>query len=561
MLEEELLNVLDAANGYLGFFGFKYGVSWGDGVTVEKSGKKQVVLDYSILKDKNPPFAGSDIDTLMGSAIHECGHLKWSYPPRVLDDYIADKLGKSHSPKEPPTFDAGVQRDTYTELCTIAHVVEDFYAENRITKKYPALGDYLREARLYYSRGISRQVVHDLVLDPPPWSSVLAMWGAHILSGEPIPKGASDGARKYLDEIMKLSNRLTRPASHKTRLDVMYQIWQALRDLRTGFVEEDLWGIIFHIRKEMLPRDVQVRIFELQKRRNEDIIEAVRKLKGGGAGEKLIIETAKPNAALKQKLYEETLETASKVRQLFEADKRLRIRHRRALWEGAIDRRRLYKVGAGDYRVFEKKDLIKPPSIAVVILVDASGSMGFPAIIDHDGQFKHTRRIKVARQRSKTEGQIFDALRTAMALRTALSKIENIDLMVTAYGGTSLGTSLYRIYDRKTGDFLAGVKTDGGTPSGIAIAALALEMDNYVKGKEKLIIHVTDGAPSSYDDVTKAVEHCQNNKIDVMTLTLCRFDSEVIKAYKGLVEFINDISDLPRAVALLLFKKRIGIYR
>ncbi len=38
----------------------------------------------------------------------------------------------------------------------------------------------------------------------------------------------------------------------------------------------------------MLPKDVQVRIFELQKRRNEDIIEAVKKLKGGGAGEKLI---------------------------------------------------------------------------------------------------------------------------------------------------------------------------------------------------------------------------------------------------------------------------------
>lgn len=565
-LVQELLNVFDFAMGYMGFFGLEYSVSWwGYGKPAgEAFSKKQVVLDYAPLKDKTPPFDGKDIDTVMGKAIQESGHLKWGYPPSKLEDYVADKLGKPHSSTQRPTFE-GYEIDKYTELKVISDIVEDFYIENKISKKHPTLGAYLRESRpLIVNPEVDPQLLYNLTLDRPPWSNIVAMWELIILASKAIPDNASATSKKYLNELLNLTARLTKPAAQKTRLDITYKIWEVLDSLHNpdymGMFQDDSHGHRHqHDDMDHLPEELKDKVDELVKIRLEDMGK-IKKTMGAPAGKRLSIELARPNPSFTQKLYLQTLETATKVRQVFEADKRLRARHRRALLEGAVDRRRVYKAGAMDYKFFEKIDLIKPPSLAVGVLVDISGSMLYPAIIDEE-QYKYIKQIKLARQRSMNEAQVEDALRTAMAFRTGLSKIENIEFMITAYSGTVNGTTLYRIFDKKTGDyFRPGVDTGGPTPSGTAISAMASEMDNYTKGKEKLIIHITDGAPASYEEVTKAVDFCKDKGIDVLTLTLSTFDKEVIRAYRGLVEFISDEIDLPKAMALLLFKKRMRTY-
>ena len=114
---------------------------------------------------------------------------------------------------------------------------------------------------------------------------------------------------------------------------------------------------------------------------------------------------------------------------------------------------------------------------------------------------------------------------------------------------------VFRVYDRATGGLRLNVQGGGGTPSGHAIASIATQMGNYVKGKDKLIIHITDGSPNSHPTVAKAVERCQRDGIEVMTLSTWFPSKEMIDSYKGMVEHIHTMSDLETAIPNLLQKR------
>lgn len=91
-LPEELANILGSARGYIGFFGSDFGIGWGQRNITDME-KNRVELDYSSLADKQAPFDGKDVDIVIGTAIHECGHIKWSYPGKKVKEYYAKKNG------------------------------------------------------------------------------------------------------------------------------------------------------------------------------------------------------------------------------------------------------------------------------------------------------------------------------------------------------------------------------------------------------------------------------------------------------------------------------------
>lgn len=588
-LENELLNILAAASGYTKIFDLDCSVAWAD-EDLFVSSKKEILLDFAPLMNKKPPFDGKDIDLVMGIAIHECGHFKWSYSPETLDNYFQNRINiiKTNDSRKDIV-------DKLLQLKSIAHVLEDGYINSVISINFPALGAYIKEAMQY----LAEKIVHYAFLttpdlDNPSWDSVMRLWWSTFVANKTITLEESSILFIYLNKLNVFTKKMLISASLNNRLDVTFQIWQILNDFDYFKPMRSLNQVpfIFDEQKGLLPKELKNKFLNNPRKRlkpllkkyllegekrnkkvpgkgilmrsTKDTNEAIRKLLGAGSGERLTVTLAEQDNKLAQKLRSQTMETATLVRRIFEAEKRVRTRHRRALSEGSIDKRRLYKAGAEDYKIFEKKDVVKPTRLAVSLLIDSSESMGFPDIVT-----QNTKSQISSLRKNKGEGQIMDALRSAMALKVALGKIENINLMAIAYHGTYYGTELRRVFDRKNHFFRAGIKTGGGTPSGVALLATALEMVKSVKAEEKLIIHITDGAPNtyacvakdSYDDVTKAVELCRSNHIDVLTLTLSRFDDEVIDAYNGFVEFINDFTELPKAISLMLFKRRVKNYK
>lgn len=618
-LDEELANVLDGARGYVGFFGSDFTVDWGESSTADLS-KKRVELDFSDLKGKTPPFDGKDVDIVMGTALHECGHIKWSYPPENVKEYYAKKKGyrvfsgRRRRYGSYPQYLSPEEEQEAKELQTIANIIEDFYVENKISEKYPTLGAYLREARKLASKSeLPHNLLYDLTTDKPSFDSLVAMWGAIALIDKTIPDNASNLSKRLLNKLINETIKSAKATPQK-RLQTSYRIWDTLKALdraskreqerqdkqtqaqagegeenepekeETGETPEereteekpkseeketdtdtesktegedklpeeetedldepyqshdelrDCYSINLN-NKESMPQDLKDTVDAYLERKPEDITQQVNQMLGGAGGREIVMELAGSDPSIVNKHFRETRKIAQKISKLFMYDKRLRTRYRRGLQEGAVDTRRLYRAGAMDYKLFERKEVLTAPSLAVGILVDASGSMGFN--YDYTG------------------ARLEPALKMAMALKTALSIIEGVDLMVMAYNSaddfaSSRNTTLYRISDRRTGEFRPNVKADGGTPSGYALSGMVSQIGKYLIGKDKLIIHITDGCPNNYEDVSEAVDYCKKHKIDVMTLTLFRFDKEVTEAYRGLAEHLDSIDKLPDAVASLL---------
>jgi hypothetical protein len=238
---------------------------------------------------------------------------------------------------------------------------------------------------------------------------------------------------------------------------------------------------------------------------------------------------ASPDAS--RQMERKTQPAAADMAQKLVFDKKMRTRNSRSLPEGKVDARRLYKAGTGNYEVFKQRDILQQASLGVSILVDASGSM-------HQGW---------------THEKPFDmAMESACALKQALTMTQGIDLMVLAYSGEGSYTQIKRIYDAELGEFRLGVNMSGGSPAGEALCGTLLEMSKKLKGKERLIIHITDGEPDDVDKVAKAVDYCLKNKTEVICIVIGGVSSETHLAYKGMVESIQSVRELPDKMISLL---------
>ncbi len=285
--------------------------------------------------------------------------------------------------------------------------------------------------------------------------------------------------------------------------------------------------------KTSLPESKVAAIQEYRETRPEDLSSQVSQIVGGAGTAKVTMKLAPANKSMDNSLKIETRQQAAEVRQLFKQDKKLRTRAARGLAEGNLDIRHLAKAGANDYRVFQRDEVLNVPSLALGILLDASGSM---------------------------KGQEMDTVvRIASAFKNGLDGIDGIDLMICSYSTGYMmggGTTILRMYDRKMKEFRPNAYIGGGTPSGAAIAGMVSQIGTKLVGKDKMLIHVTDGAPNSYTEVKAAVEYCKKNRIQVITLNVGgEICDEMKVAYSGLVESVDVIEELPDAIERLLAKR------
>lgn len=229
----------------------------------------------------------------------------------------------------------------------------------------------------------------------------------------------------------------------------------------------------------------------------EDITDEITSV-GGGPGRQIIWEKAPYDAALESVLRKEAYVNATGITQILSRFKRLRTRVEHGQQQGyKLDRRRVGRIMYGNTHVWQDKTIIDRLDMCLVIMLDASGSI-------QEEQWELIRK-------------------TAASFVQALAYRDDVELMVVSYTTSSIYTrtatdydyqsftAIERIYDRRLGKIHGVRRYDGGTPSAIGFAAIRESIFKRlnVRKRDKIIIHLTDGAP---DDNIACKEQVELNK-------------------------------------------------
>ncbi len=223
----------------------------------------------------------------------------------------------------------------------------------------------------------------------------------------------------------------------------------------------------------------------------------------------------------------EVMPQVMEVRRVFAEQEQAASRTLKGLERGKLNGRRLARVGAGKYNVFQQRQVMSKPDMAVGLLLDVSGSMSpYMGIVEQ----------------------------TAAIFAEALSGLRGVNFAAWTYtcGYAWDKTVLTRICDPQMGRLALGdIEKGGGTPSGPAIAAAKVLLERLPERK-KVLIHFTDGAPDDDGHVVKAVEAARNAGIAVYAIGLGVYVGNLPVYGEGNWEVIESVPDLPKAVGTLL---------
>jgi len=149
-----------------------------------------------------------------------------------------------------------------------------------------------------------------------------------------------------------------------------------------------------------------------------------------------------------------------------------------------IDSRLLYRGGLQDNHVFKTRETKDKLDMALCLMLDESGSI--------------------------TPEQWDIICRSAGAFANATGHRDDIDLMIMSYSGDR-GTNIRRIWDTADRKLrLSEHKHSGSTPSGYALAAIRdVVLKRYTKRRDRVIIHITDGAPDRGQPLIDEANRCR----------------------------------------------------
>ena len=185
------------------------------------------------------------------------------------------------------------------------------------------------------------------------------------------------------------------------------------------------------------------------------------------------------------------------MRHVFRRLDDVRSRWRYGLRLGSLDGRGLTKAAAGKTNVFKRRDGSRGSSMALVFLIDVSASMrSYMPVVNRA------------------------ACVVSEALRDLAPKVW-FEVLTYTSGGLHPGApvQLTRLAASGMTLSLSDVWTDGGTPTGEAIAAALLELRSR-RAPRKLVLHFTDGHPKDSYVVRQALELCRRAGVDVLTVSV-----------------------------------------
>ena len=214
------------------------------------------------------------------------------------------------------------------------------------------------------------------------------------------------------------------------------------------------------------------------------------------------------------------------MRRVFDRQADVKSRHIKGLTSGKLDRRSLAKVGAGNLRVYKRREVLDTPDLAVGLLLDVSGSMA---------------------------SRMDTVWATGSVFAEALIRKQGVNFLCLTYTGGAFEVRTTRICDREMGKLCLGnVVQGGGTPSGPAIASMKVLMDR-MRERRKVIIHFTDGAPDESWSVQQAVEAARKAGYAVWAVVPQGYERMAESQYGAdNWESIGSIRDLPGKIAELV---------
>lgn len=388
---------------------------------------------------------------------------------------------------------------------------EDIYVDELVRPSIWSL--YLSN---YWRSGLYKDM-RDPSLPPSP-ASLANIWQRNTFIGErPGPlHHYYDTPLKilttYTDAIRDVSSLPIPGARREKRVEIYTEMWEYIHDAISGWEEFRPGPDSVLLKDEAAPRSGA-----LQEETKKDasaglesgLVRDVRSLLEDGDADltqNIAVVVENPEAGFMETVYRRGVAKSNvlpdelhvrRLRKIFDMQDRLIRRDRkrgfkRGLIQGKIDTRRLYRAPF-DERIFKKRE---PPhsdhSWHITIIADASASMG-----GRSGRFRPWSFAE------KAFGSLVEA-----------AKSSRNHLEIFAYneeGGRCTLTELYR------GDGeLFTVLPAGRTPSGQAILACALMLKKRLRNS--MIIHITDGATNCGLKMGDAVEYCQKNDIEMVTI-------------------------------------------
>jgi len=470
-----------------------------------------VVLDPRLLSGFGAPVPSRAVDCLVGLAIREAALRTLS-----LDTSRWEGWG-------------GLSECDRQEFASVHRALEEVYVSVRLARLSRTLGEYVRAMRDTLGIGRVRANVA-AEWTAPSREAVMARWLEWRLGGGTRPGAESPGLRDAVVELEVKAKRYTGTGDAMRRLGLAADIWRWLASFPRAAPDGMLWwtwepeaSADGHDGEAQAQMRANVRgggesgsLIDLGQYLREEAPSAQREALSPappvGTDVRVLTDelrdigvraavTAIKDATFDLEDYERVrAEVAAEVdsmRHVFARLDDVRSRWRYGLKRGRLDGRGLTRAAVGKGDVFKLRERQRAGSMALVFLVDVSASM-------------RTYMPVVNRA----------ACVVSEALRDLAPRVWYEVLTYTS-GGLHPGAPVQLTRLAATGLPLAlrGVWTDGGTPTGEAIAAAALVLRGR-RAARKLVLHFTDGHPKDTYVVRQALEVCRRQGTDVLTVSV-----------------------------------------
>lgn len=548
----ELASILEGTAKAVELLGGRFGVQW-VGQFIISYPKKLIGLDAGVLNGFKAPIPGQVVDVVLGMAIHQAGHEKWTAPTANYQDW--HKLPRAEK----------------KELISIHNILEDVYIDSKLGGISNTLSEYIRVTRKVMYPEWGKQAA-GLLAEELARDNLIEVWTAVSLYGENIPDKASPEVAVALISLIEKTVDYAKVDDSRRRLDMAVDTWKWLQQFpRKGVsniieraqlemedkkahgeslyddelaaqLRRNIYGSNFPGSLQDLSdylddstqvdtgRDETEEMREYASRRVEDLTQQLSQM--GVRASVTKIKDGFYDPLSHNKIKGMVCKEIQQVHRIFSQLDILVARWRHGLRNGKLDGRRLSKVGVGKTTVFKLRDIRNKSSLAVVLLMDVSASMN---------------------------PYLGDVNKTACIFAEALQPLyPEIWYEVVTYTGKGLHSGsdvqLSRLASSTMKLSLKSIWSGGGTPSGEAIAAALLLLKRRTAHR-KIIIHFTDGCPKDTSTVKQALKQCLLDRVNVITISVEVDQGDLYGQGKG--EVIGKVSELPDAVMGMLKK----IYR
>ncbi|MDY6835799.1 MAG: hypothetical protein SVY53_13465 [Chloroflexota bacterium] len=512
----ELANALKALRKVVGYVGANCKtVEWAG---MSEPGEGKILIDVSPSEGK-VPIPGDRMDVMVGQAIHEALHCReWS-----------DWIWLDVESKKKELFP---RYKSYLKLLVDAG--EDVYVDH--IAKDNVLGNYVTVTRAWYKpKGSLDNSSY------PNTDGLIRLWRRIALYKE-APEEYLPEYEEPLKILIDAGNQLIEGGQGissvaeraSCRSEVYVSTWDKISPFLTLWDRQETERIMATRKAKRAERSLVYEGYTEDSLSPQLAQEVAEILAATGEDMTPLLESelTKPeDKALRTIFKDATIPytpnldytLVARLRRIFQAQWERTVRTDRGLISGRVDGRRLYRVSTTG-RVFRNKAHPLVNVWSITVLLDASISMGMAGT-----DWLHAQN-------------------TCAALWKALQGYRN-KLDILAYHEDHDVCRVSKLFHHR--QFFT-VTPCGRTPSGQAVMIAAMRMS---EAKRKLLIHITDGECNCGSSVQEALNYCQRNSIELVTLGF-GLDKELVKEQYGeSSQLVDSIKQVPEALEIVLKKK------